>query len=62
MARGIRDRVVGFVRSLFGRGGSPEAGVREPRRPRTPSRGGAAVLDAPPAERRDTRAVGSDDS
>jgi hypothetical protein len=69
--RSVRDRIARFLRQLFGgRGGGPAddprwpeggVGVREPRRPGPSSRGGAATLEAPPAERRDTWAVGSED-
>jgi hypothetical protein len=53
---GIRRRVARFVRALFGGsapGGSWDdeteggVGVREPRRPLTPSLTGAAALDLP---------------
>ena len=61
--RDLRQRIARFVRALFG-GGSPggawdEAdggvGVREPRRPLTPSLTGAAALDLPTDEGDDSR-------
>jgi hypothetical protein len=70
--RSVRERIARLVRALFGGRGSgpaedpgpPEGGVgvREPRRPGPSSRGGAVALEAPPAERRDTWAVGTEDS
>jgi hypothetical protein len=66
----VRERLVRFVRQLFGGGSSlppenlswegPEGGVgvREPRRPRPPTRSGAVALEPPPEETRDIRAVG----
>jgi hypothetical protein len=53
---GFRRRLARFVRALFGGSGSPEGwddeaeggvGVREPRRPLTPTLTGAATLDLP---------------
>jgi hypothetical protein len=70
--RSVRERLVGFVRALFGGGAGwppddprwddPAGGVgtREPRRPIRPSRSGAVALEAPPDDRRDVWAVGSD--
>ena len=51
----LRKRIAGFVRALFGGGSSGRAwddvdggvGVREPRRPLTPSLTGAAALPLP---------------
>jgi hypothetical protein len=65
----VRQRVARFVRSLFSSGSSDKPfdppvgglGVREPRRPLHPTLSGTAVLEAPPEERRDVRAVGDDD-
>ena len=62
-------RVARFVRALFSSGPASDAwedgldggvGMREPRKPIRPSLSGAVALDAPPAERRDVRAVGED--
>jgi hypothetical protein len=68
--RSVRDRIARLFRVLFGGRGGPAddprgpeggVGVREPRRPSPSSRGGAVALEAPPAERRDTWAVGTED-
>lgn len=56
--RRLRKRIAKFVRALFGGPGSadwPEeteggVGVREPRRPLTPSLAGAAALELPTDE------------
>jgi hypothetical protein len=66
---GFFRRAKSFVRALFSSGPDepwldPPAGglgVREPRRPLRPTLSGTAVLEAPPEERRDVRAVGDDD-
>ena len=59
--RRLPKRIAGFVRALFGGGSAPGAwddeaeggvGVREPRRPLTPSLTGAAALDLPEDEPR----------
>ena len=65
---GIRKRISRFVRALFG--GSESSGewtdaeggvgVREPRRPRTPSFSGAVALEAPTHEPSEIWAVGED--
>jgi hypothetical protein len=66
----IRERFVRFVRELFSSGPRSDEpfgeaagglGVREPRRPLRPSQSGAVVLEAPPDDRRDVRAVGEED-
>jgi hypothetical protein len=55
--RGLPKRIARFVRALFGGGSARDAwddeseggvGVREPRRPLTPSLTGAAALELPP--------------
>ena len=62
---GLPNRITRFVRALFG-GGATEAGrgwadaeggvgVREPRRPLTPSLSGGAALDLPTDESTDSR-------
>jgi hypothetical protein len=59
----LRRRIARFVRALFGGGWSHDewgdaeggVGVREPRRPRTPSLTGAVALDLPAAEHDDSR-------
>jgi hypothetical protein len=66
----LRERIARFVRALFSSGPPRDEwdddprggglGVREPRRPLRPSMSGAVVLEAPPAERTDTRAIGED--
>ena len=69
----MRDRIARFVKVLFSsrssgwppddpRWDDPAGGVgtREPRRPIRPSRSGAVALEAPPDDRRDVWAVGSD--
>lgn len=69
----VRERVARFVKALFGGGSSRWApddprwddpaggiGTREPRRPRRPNLSGAVALEAPPDDRRDVRAVGSE--
>jgi hypothetical protein len=58
--RGLPRRVARFVKALFGGGGSWRdtwsddaeggVGVREPRRPLTPSLTGAAALELPPED------------
>jgi hypothetical protein len=63
-------RVARFVRQIFSGGPSREdpredpdeggLGVREPRRPRRPTLGGAVALEVPPEEKRDVRAIGED--
>jgi hypothetical protein len=54
--RGLPKRIARFVRALFGGGSARDAwnddqeggvGVREPRRPLTPSLSGAAALELP---------------
>ena len=63
-ARGPR-RIARFVHALFGGGSSGDSsegrsggmGVREPRRPLTPSLSGAVALEIPIDETRDVRAV-----
>jgi hypothetical protein len=62
-------RAAQFVRQLF-TSGPPDpdigdedeggVGVREPRRPVRPSRGGAVALELPPEEQTDVRAIGED--
>jgi hypothetical protein len=77
MPRRVRDRrphlfrrVARFVRAFFSSGPLSDVwedgldggvGTREPRRPIRPSLSGAVALEAPPAERRDVRAIGEDD-
>jgi hypothetical protein len=65
----LLKRVVRFIRSLFSspppegddpRGFSGGVGVREPRRPRSPTSSGAVALEPPPTESRDVRAVGEE--
>jgi hypothetical protein len=64
-------RFARFVRELFSsgpptseddpRGYSGGVGVREPRRPITPTISGAVALEPPPTETRDVWAVGNED-
>jgi hypothetical protein len=70
--RSYRDRIARFFRALFSSGPGWAAddprwdepaggvGVREPRRPRFPSRSGTVALEPPPDDRRDVWAVGAD--
>jgi hypothetical protein len=68
--RGIPRRIARLVHALFGdgsAGGSSSSegrsggtGVREPRRPLTPSLSGAVALEIPIDETRDVRAVGDE--
>ena len=63
--QGIPNRITRFVNTLFGGGGTEEGwgwadaeggvGVREPRRPLTPSLKGGATLDLPTDETSDSR-------
>jgi hypothetical protein len=71
--RSVRDRIARFVKAIFsGRssGWAPDdprwdepaggIGTREPRRPLRPTLSGAVALEAPPDDRRDFWAVGSE--
>jgi len=63
--RGLPNRITRFVHALFGGGATEErsgwddaeggVGVREPRRPLTPSLTGGATLDLPTEEGNDSR-------
>ena len=63
--QGLQNRITRFVHALFGGGATEEGwgwsdaeggvGVREPRRPLTPSLTGGATLDLPTDESKDSR-------
>ena len=63
--RSVPRRIARFVHALFGGGSTGDSsegqsggmGVREPRRPLTPSLSGAVALEIPIDETRDVRAV-----
>jgi hypothetical protein len=63
--RGISRRIARFAHALFGGGSTGDSsegrsggtGLREPRRPLTPSLSGAVALEIPMDETRDVRAV-----
>jgi hypothetical protein len=48
LRRGRLDRILARFDPLGGPGDDPPAGVREPRRPRSPHLSGAATLELPP--------------
>jgi hypothetical protein len=67
---GVIRRIGRFLRSLFSSpppepddesGLTGGVGVREPRRPHSPTSSGAVALEPPPTETRDVRAVAEDD-